>query len=56
MTISQEELDRDSNILKQINYLKDKMKITSDEESELSRLYHEYYVTNSHIRVYWKLY
>lgn len=54
--ISQEELDADARLLKCIQELESKTKLSDGEMDKLHDMHHKYYVQNAHIRRYWKTY
>lgn len=49
-------LEEDAALLKRIQDLQGKTRLTGVEEQEFKELHHQYYVTNEDIRRYWKTY
>jgi hypothetical protein len=52
--ITQKDLDADKAIMDRIDELRRLKTLTDTEQKEWDDLHHQYYVTNEHIRTYWK--
>ena len=53
--MDEERLEQDRKLLERIEYLL-RLHRTAEQDDELEKLYHQYYVTNDDIRRYWKTY
>jgi hypothetical protein len=54
--ISDKKLKEDAELMNKIQYYRNKLSMTNEEQIALQALEHEYYVLNADIRLHWKLY